>query len=307
MSATLTTADADRASAAPLRPAGYSPGRAVLDSTRAELLRLRKWPAVWVTIGAWLAMNAMFGYIFDYLTYSTGNNSFSNAGQSPAELLTTLLPANLAEKLPQGMPMFGGAIMMVLGAIVAGNGYGWGTWKTVLTQGPSRTGTLAGSLAALTSIVAGVVAATLATSYVMSLAVALAESQSTALPGLGELAQSVGASLLVMEMWAMGGYLLGTLARSAAVSVGLGLVWTMVVENLLRGVGASLDWVDAFTHVLPGTASGSLVGQLVGTGPTASPGLLDSVSLAQGLWTTVAYVVAFPLAAWWLVRRRDVV
>ena len=34
--------------------------------------------------------------------------------------------------------MFGGALMMVLGAIVAGNGYGWGTWKTVLTQGPSR-------------------------------------------------------------------------------------------------------------------------------------------------------------------------
>ena len=34
--------------------------------------------------------------------------------------------------------MFGGALMMVLGAIIAGNGYGWGTWKTVFTQGPSR-------------------------------------------------------------------------------------------------------------------------------------------------------------------------
>ena len=32
-------------------PADRNP---VLRSTRAELLRLRKWPAVWVTLGAWL-------------------------------------------------------------------------------------------------------------------------------------------------------------------------------------------------------------------------------------------------------------
>jgi len=39
----------------------------ILNSARAELLRLRKWPAVWVTVGAWLAMSAMFGYIFNYV------------------------------------------------------------------------------------------------------------------------------------------------------------------------------------------------------------------------------------------------
>ena len=49
-----------------------------------------------------------------------------------------MMPANVPDVLIQGMPMFGGALMMVLGAIVAGNGYGWGTWKTVFTQGPSR-------------------------------------------------------------------------------------------------------------------------------------------------------------------------
>ena len=45
----------------------------------------------------------------------------------------------MPDVLVQGLPMFGGALVMVLGAIVAGNGYGWGTWKTVFTQGPSRT------------------------------------------------------------------------------------------------------------------------------------------------------------------------
>ena len=55
-------------------------------------------------------------------------------------------------------------------------------------------------------------------------------------------------------MWALTGFLLGTVARGPALSVGLGLVWALVVENLLRGVGALLGAVEAFTKVLPGTA-----------------------------------------------------
>ena len=108
----------------------------VIASTRAELLRLRKWPAVWVTLSAWMALTAMFGYLFDYLSYRTGDNNFSNKGVTDASLLQGILPGNVPHVLVQGMPMFGGALMMVLGAIVAGNGYGWGTWKTVFTQGP---------------------------------------------------------------------------------------------------------------------------------------------------------------------------
>lgn len=281
----------------------------VVNSTRAELLRLRKWPAVWVIVGAWLAMNAMFNYIFDYVTYTSGTNSFSNEGESSADLLSKLLPAALPDSLAQGMPMFGGAIMMVLGAIVAGNGYGWGTWKTVMTQGPSRTNTLLGSLLATTVFVAGLLLATLVSDYAMSAMVALAESESMALPALGDTAQAVGVAFLVLEMWALAGYLLGTVARGPALSVGLGLVWTLVIENLLRGVGGSLSWVDSFTHVLPGTASGSLVGQMIGTvgGPGDTPGLLNTLSFDRALWTMVAYAVLLPLLTWWLVRRRDVV
>ncbi len=285
------------------------PTTAVLNSTRAELLRLRKWPAVWVTIGAWLAMNAMFGYIFDYVTYTSGTNSFSNEGEPRAELLAKLLPVSIPDVLAQGMPMFGGAIMMVLGAIIAGNGYGWGTWKTVLTQGPSRTSTLLGSLAATTTLVGGLVVVTLLSDCLMSLGVALAESQSISLPALGDTTQAVSVAFLVMEMWALAGYLLGTVARGPALSVGLGLVWALVIENLLRGVGTSLSWVASFTHVLPQTASGSLVGQMIGnvSGPNDTPGLLTTLSFERGQWTTIAYVLAFPLLTVWLVRRRDVI
>ena len=281
----------------------------LVNSTRAELLRLRKWPAVWVTLSAWLALALMFGYLFSYLSYKTGDLSFADEGSTRAALLDGLMPVSVPEVLVQGMPMFGGALMMVLGAIVAGNGYGWGTWKTVFTQGPSRTSSTLGSLVAVTMFVVGIVLVTLALFVGVSLTIAATESQAVVWPAASELAKAIGGGMLVLEMWALAGFALGTLARGPALSVGLGLVWALVLENLLRGVGALLGPVEAFTTVLPGTAAGSLVGALIGTGggPDDTPGVLDVLSGTQATVTVLVYVVALPLLALALVRRRDVV
>jgi ABC-2 type transport system permease protein len=276
-------------------------------STRAELLRLRKWPAVWITVGAWMALTAMFGYLFNYLSYTTGDTSFSNEGETAASLLADILPANVDHVLLQGMPMFGGALMLVLGALVAGNGYGWGTWKTVFTQGPARPSVVVGSLSALTAFVVATVLATLALCFGLSLLVAAVESQHVAWPAISDLGVSLGAGFLVMEMWALLGFLLGTLARGPALSVGLGLVWALVVENLLRGVGQLLGPVETFTKVLPGTGGGSLVGSIVGTGGAdPTPGVLDSLSGGQATALLLGYLVLTPVLAAWLVTRRDV-
>jgi ABC-type transport system involved in multi-copper enzyme maturation permease subunit len=280
---------------------------AAIASARAELLRLRKWPAVWITIGAWLALTTMFGYLFNYLSYKTGDTSFSNEGETSASLLAELLPANIPYVFIQGMPMFGGALMMMLGAIIAGNGYGWGTWKTVFTQGPSRRSVVAGSLAALSVFVVVTVLVTVAWCFALSLLVSVTESQSLVWPSLAELGKSLGAGILVMEMFALIGYLLGTLARGPALSVGLGLVWALVVENLLRGVGELLGPVEAFTKALPGTGAGSLVGSIVGTGgPDPTPGVLDALGGGAATISVLAYLLLTPVVAGWLIGRRDV-
>ncbi len=103
------------------------------------------------------------------------------------------------------------------------------------------------------------------------------------------------------------GFLLGTLARGPALSIGLGLVWVLVVENLLRGVGRLLGPVETFTKFLPGTGGGSLVGSIVGTGgPDPTPGVLDTLSGGQATALLLGYLVLTPLVAGWLVTRRDV-
>lgn len=275
----------------------------LLDSTRAELLRLRRWPAVWITVGAWIALALTFGYVFDYVSYATGTESFATEGTARDALLAALLPQGVPDVLVQGMPLFGGALAMVLGALVAGNGFGWGTWKTAFTQGPGRLAAVGGSLTALTTFVVLIVAATLALFTTVATGIALAEGQTITWPTATALAQAAGGGLLVLQMWALLGYTIGIIARGPALAVGLGLVWALVVENLLRGVGSLLDAVEQLTLFLPGTAAGSLVGSI--TGATGTPGVLDAIGGDRAVLTVAAYVVGLTAVVLLVMRRRD--
>ena len=167
---------------------------AAIASTRAELLRLRKWPAVWVTLSGLDGADRDVRLPVQLPVLHDRRQQLLQRGRhGGVSCSARCCRRNVADVLVQGMPMFGGALMMVLGAIVAGSGYGWGTWKTVFTQGPSRTSATLGSLVALAMLVvarrrghAGVVLRVVAL-------VAAVESQAVAWPSAGDLAVSVPA------------------------------------------------------------------------------------------------------------------
>ena len=292
--------------AAPARPGGPLPALAA--STRAELLRLRKWPAVWVLIATWLLLNITFAYIFNYIAYVTNSTSFASEGLPPEALLADLLPTAIPGLLTNGMPMFGGAIVMILGALAAGSGYGWGTWKTALTQGPGRLATFGGTLAAVAIVVLAVLATTLVMDLTVSSLIAAAESEPIGWPALGELARSVSGGALIMGMWAAMGVLIGVLTRSPAIAIGLGLVWSLVVENLLRGVSELLSGLEYVTDVMPGTAAGSMAGALGSVTQAddgGAPGVQTILDGTTASLVLAAYTVVFTVAAAILMRRRD--
>ena len=192
--------------------------------------------------------------------------------------------------------MFAGALVLIVGALAAGSGYGWGTVKTVALQGPGRLASLTGTFAALTVFVVALVAALFALDVGVSLLVATTESQPVVWPAAGDLAQAFGGGVLVMLMWTYAGVLVGTLARGPALAVGLGLVWVLAVENLLRGVGTLWSPIERVTDVLPGTAAGSLAGAL-GATPVSEPGG------TPGVLTTLDGGQAVPCS--WRGRRRS--
>jgi ABC-2 type transport system permease protein len=280
----------------------------MFSSTRAELLRLLKWPVTWVVVGVWSVMNLFFAYILSYLTYRTavsdGDDRLARAQMADMSL------AQLPETLVQGLPMFGGAVVLILAALATGSGYGWTTWKTVFAQGPRRLTAFAGTIAALAVIVTGLVLLTLTLDVLASIAVQSAESQALVWPAFGSLAEGVGAALLIMLTFTLGGAVLGVIARSPALSVGLGLVWALVVENLLRGVAQLLGPLETLTDVLPGTAAGSLAGALGAAGPggaagTGTPGVLTTLTGSSAIGLLMVYAVVFLAVMAVAVQRRD--
>jgi ABC-2 type transport system permease protein len=278
----------------------------LLGSVRAELPRLRRWPAVWVLFGVWMALEVAFIYIFNYVAYRTGNAS-GPAGQVPrAQLLAGLMPDAVPSAAVQGTPLFGGAIVMILGALAVGSGFGWGTWKTVLTQGPGRATAFGGTLVVLALTVVGLVVATFALDLAVACVLAVVENQPVNLPTVGALAEGAATGALVLGMWCAAGVLIGLLTRSPALAIGLGLVWALVVENLLRGVGDLIGGFAVVTDHLPGTAAGSLVGALGGAAGERAPGVQTILGGGTAAAVLVGYLVLFAAGGFALIRTRDV-
>src|SRR5688572_15276154 len=119
------------------------------DTVRAELFKLARRPAVWVLLSAGLVLNQIFGYLVPYLSYLSGDSGGVLEGASQAGLLASTLPDQLVGNTIGGFPVFAGALALVLGALMFGGEYGWGTVKTLFIQRPGRVVVLAGQLLAL--------------------------------------------------------------------------------------------------------------------------------------------------------------
>ncbi|MEV6274350.1 ABC transporter permease [Nocardia sp. NPDC051832] len=281
--------------------------RDLLASTRAEMLRLRKWPAFWIILGTWILLNLTFSYLFNYLAYTGGEQSAMSDNLPKDVLLQQMLPAAVPEVFTQGMAMFGGALMLILGALVLGSGYGWGTWKTVLTQGPSRSAAIGGVVASLAAVVVSLVLVAFLADLAVAALIAVSQSQSLALPALTASLHGILTGVLILGMWTLAGALIGTVARGPALAVGLGLVWVLVVENLLRGVSGLFGPLETVTDHLPGSAAGSLAGAMRTVDGPATPGVLDLLSRSESLVVLSVYLMVFTVGTMWLVRRRDLV
>ena len=103
----------------------------------AELLILRKRAATWILLAVWTLLGIFFAYVIPYALDPESDN------------ITPFLPHALTGTLLEGFPFFGGVFALMLGVFALGGEYGWGTLKTLFTQGPSRSRVLAAKLAAL--------------------------------------------------------------------------------------------------------------------------------------------------------------
>jgi ABC-2 type transport system permease protein len=271
----------------------------------AELLKMLRRPATWVLLGLWPSVQLVFSLLIPYVSYRRGT---SYEGSPPEVLLAGTLGDRLVQNSLSGLPLFGGALVMALGALLAGSEYGWGTLKTVLLQGPRRLTVLAGQVLALLVVLGGTVAVTFLVTALGSWAIATGESAAVDWPTVGELVRGFGGGLLIAGTWGAMGMLLGTALRGTALAIGLGLVWILAIESLVVNVAAPLlHLFDVGQAVLPGVNAGSLVASLAGPGAVLrTPGVAAIVDGTQAAWALAGFGVLFLVLTGILLARRDV-
>ena len=264
-------------------------------------MKLSRRPAIWILVAIfWLGV-LIAGYFFWFLYIRLLQSA--NPGTPPPDLGNSfLVPNALLGNVIPNVRTFGAPIGIILGTLLVGGEYSWGTLKTILTQRPGRLEVLGGKFLGLAVFVLILAVGALLLAYIVSLITALVVGASGAPPNALELLKGVGAAWLILAMWATFGAALATLFRSSALAIGVGLVYTLVVETAISGVAAFLTQFEAVQRALPGANAGFVADALGGNG---FPGAASDAGRATAI--LIAYVVAFVALAALVTRQRDVI
>jgi len=144
--------------------------------------------------------------------------------------IATLYPDQFVNNVMGAAFPIGAAVAIVVGALFAGSEYGWGTVKTMFTQGPGRLTVWAGRVVVfgvwmliMTVVLFGIGAAS-------SVVVALFQGHAITGPAATDLAKGMGAIWLVFMVNGSIGLALGVLIRQSAAALGIGLTYVLAVE-----------------------------------------------------------------------------
>ncbi|NDL60161.1 hypothetical protein [Phytoactinopolyspora mesophila] len=278
----------------------------MINAFASETTLLRNRPMPLVVGGGWVAMVLAFAFGVPYIVYSTLDPVDAQADR--ADLLDALVPASLDATSASSYPLFGGALMLILGVLITGPEYRWNTWTARFTQGPSRTQVILAKVAAGTVAVFVIAVVVVLASAAASMLIATIEGESLILPPAGDVLASVGAATLISTAWMTVGAALGVIFRGTTVALAVGLLWTLGLENAVSGLAGMFSMLEPLRAVLLGPASGSLVASLGARtqGDGGTPGVVDYVSAPVACLVLAAYIALSTTVAVAVIRRRDV-
>lgn len=275
-------------------------------SFTAELLKLYKRPANWMLTVLLFVCVVIFGYFFNYQIMI---GLRAQGGQGSSSQGADVLQQGL---VPQGVPFtilsqaatFGGAVIIIIAALAIGSEYSRGTLKIILTQRLERPRVLAGAMSALGVLFLVLSIAMLVVGSLSSYIVAELEGVSPDWPTVGQWARALGATWLVLCTWGSLSIFLATLFRGTTVAIGLGLIYVLVIEDLLRSSQLQSEAYSSFVNALPGQNASNLIDAFAadifaGGGPPGADPLGATLILS-------IYIVGFLVLSLLLFWRRDI-
>lgn len=277
------------------------------DVVRAELLSARKRPGVWVVGGAWTGLALAFGMVVPYIVWLAVRNRPPGSAGDPDKLIGGLLPDRFLAGTVDLYPMFGSALMLILGAVLVGGEYRWGTWGTLLVQRPGRRTAVLAKASAVAVVLLCVTVLVVACAAAASAAAAGLSGRGAHWPGAATLLGGVGAAWLISMAAAALGMFLAILLRATGAAIGVGLLWLLALENLVSGLAGILPALHWPQRLLIGPSAGSLATALdpTGTVDSAVPGVVSVSGPVTASAVLAGYVVVCVGLSVLLMSRRD--
>lgn len=279
----------------------------IVSAVAAEFIKSGRRPAIRIVGACWMVQIVLFAYLVPFLILQTAPNT--SATPTRALLLGKLLPGNVDLTTAASFPIFGGAVMLILGVLLVGAEYRWGTWSTILTQGPSRLAILLGKFLSSALIVAIIVVISYVAAMLVSVALGIAMHARLQAPPIGRLALSLTVAILISYAWISLGMFLGVVFKSSTAALAVGLIYSLALENMISGFSSVLHVLSPLRQLLVGVNSGSLVAALGAATQSAPDGTPGVVSVVGGTQATVALLIyalgTFALCLV-LLQRRDV-
>jgi ABC-type transport system involved in multi-copper enzyme maturation permease subunit len=284
----------------------------MLGAFRGELFKFIRRPGIWVLMLLLLALAILLGYAVTYLIDTFSPPSTAQGlppGTTLADFKVALYPENFVKDTFSTWGALGGVFALIMGVLVQGSEFGWGTIKTLYTQRYSRFTMLFGKVAALAVLVLVMVVALFAVDAASSAVIATIDGKPIIFPSADVILKAVAAGFLIFGFWAVFGFALATVFRQSAMAIGLGLAYALVVEvlifTLLRGFGGkTLQEIQQWFPIANTGFLGASFGEIKFKGIPPAPAPFADATHA--LLVLLAYTAVFIALTAWLTRTRDI-
>jgi ABC-2 type transport system permease protein len=279
-------------------------------ATRAEWFRVVRRPATWVVIGLFVALAVAIGYV---TTYLVGAHPPANAPTNLdfSAMRASVYPNALVPKSIAAATTIDGLFALILGVLVQGSEFAWGTVKTAQTQLPGRLTVIGGRLLSLAGLLLVMTAGLFAVDALASTLFASIDGKSITFPDAWAIARGLAATWLIFAFMAAFGFGLATLFKQSAMAIGIGLAYVLLLETLVFGLLGGLgDTVKAIHVWFPVANAGYLAQSFgkvatIGNGGGAISGTPDA-SAAHAVAVLALWIAGLMIISGALVRQRDI-
>ncbi|MEW6505090.1 MAG: ABC transporter permease subunit [Chloroflexota bacterium] len=214
--------------------------------------------------------------------------------------------------LPQAL---GGILVITIASLFVGQEYSWGAISNTISRGVSRTMWLLGKAIVLTIALFVTVGAVLLLQGIFSIVFTTASgiSISTIEYPWGDFISNIFMMVYVLLPYASFALLLAVITRSAALSIGIGIGYTLFVENLMSAVIQSVSPAAKFPQFLLKSLSSMLINPLPyqaqaqttisGMPTNAAPSTV--LTEWQAALLILTYIAIFFSGAFYILQKQD--